>query len=423
MEETLEKKVAEYIKSNPIKKGQSKESYYKTIAKEFEITYESARKRVRHFQKFGRAITFFSVSNKRVDNRPADQTEEESSRVQMDYSQDGLSISGKIEKPITSEEELLDFFEVDRDKWIVSEWRCGAFDVSMKIGKKGEEVSVKRTNYTISAKFIKKVPLVIEKSTPKRKISIEPSGDIQMFVAFGCTHRPFHNQVFWDGMMKCIEDYAPQITGIVNLGDFVDNRSLSTHEEWIPEGVDLGVEYSSGLQGVQDIQDVAPDARKIAIFGNHCDRSLRNKSDLRKFGDTLMSMEDAVGYTKYGWEVLKNWKQDYVDLGTARLFHGDMVGKSAAQSTLAAEPDMNSVFVHTHRFSIATNKRFGAYNIGWGGDKFSPAFDYMPRTQKNGWRNGFAVVYVLPSGQSLVVPIPADEAGAFFFQGKIYKGC
>lgn len=324
----------------------------------------------------------------------------------------------KGEQVITTLKDALKFSQVDLTKWEVDRHVFNSWDVTMK-DKYGN--SFKRTNYQVKVWFTKKESLVIKK--PKfRHIQVEKKDKLEMWIVIGCVHRPFHDKVLWDKFLRFLEDNKSQITGIIINGDYLDLRSLSSHEEWIPEGVDLSMEYSDGLQGIEDIESrLKKSVKKIFIYGNHEDRFFRDTKSIRKYGTSLPSPHEALELEERGWEIITDWKNGYVTLGNnLDVYHGVKVGKNAAKDQLEALPNRNHIFNHTHRFGTYSNQTNTAYNTGCMIDFESDMFKYVDRGVRESWSHGFAVAYIDNNGNNHVYPIKIDNERGFFFKGDVY---
>jgi hypothetical protein len=336
-----------------------------------------------------------------------------------DEKEDSAVYEYKGEKSIRTLEEALHFSEVDLSKWEVERHIFNSWDVSMK--NADGTGAFKRTNYQVKVWFRRKQDLAIEKPQ-YRHITIEPKPKPQMWVIIGCVHRPFHDKQLWDSFLSFLEKNRNDITGIIINGDYLDLRSLSSHEEWIPDGVDLSMEYSDGLQGIEDIESrLKKNIRKIFIYGNHEDRFFRDKKSIRKYGSSLPSPHEALELDERGWEVITDWKNGYVTLGNnLDVFHGIKVGANAAKDQLNALPTRDQIFNHTHRFSTYSNNTNTAYNIGCMIDIDNDMFKYVDRGIRAAWALGFATAHIDEYGNNYVTPIKAREDKRFFFQGVVY---
>lgn len=347
-----------------------------------------------------------------------DKLEETKDHRTWEETKDGAVCEYKGEKPITTLEEAIEFFNIDVNIWEAEKVTTNSWDVSMK---RNDGTSFKRTNYQIKVIWKRIIQVEIQKPKP-REIKVETTSAPQMWVIIGCVHRPFHDPVLWDKFLKFLFHNRKSITGIIVNGDFLDLRSLSSHDEFIPEGIDLSVEYSSGLQGIHEIEaQLHKDIRKIFIYGNHEDRFFRDKSSIRKYGSTLKSPHEAMELTERKWEIIDDWKNGFVTLGNnLDVFHGVKVGMNAAKDQLQALPSRSHIFNHTHRFGSYSNKKNAAYNIGCMIDFDHEVFKYVDRGVRESWTHGFGVAYIDNKGANHVYPIKVEPDKTFFFQGRIY---
>jgi hypothetical protein len=243
-----------------------------------------------------------------------------------------------------------------------------------------------------------------------------------MWVIIGCIHRPFHDKVLWDRFISFLRHNKHKITGILIDGDYLDLRSLSSHEEWIPEGVDLSMEYSDGAQGIYDIETALnEDVDKIYIYGNHEDRFFRDKKSIRKYGASLPAPHEAMNLEERDWKIITDWKNGYVTLGNnLDVFHGVKVGMNAAKDQLNAIPTRDHIFFHTHRFGTYSNNTNTAYNGGCMIDVDNDMFKYVDRGVRAAWAHGFVVSYIDNEGRNYTTPIKVTDDRHFFFEGIVY---
>lgn len=315
-------------------------------------------------------------------------------------------------------DDALRYCKVDLNVWEVERHVFNSWDVSMKPEKGGTPLV--STNYQVKIWFrrIEKV----EVATPTdRVIKIKPSDDIQMIPVIGCVHRPFHDKRLWDSFIAFLSDNKDRIKHFVIAGDYLDLRSLSAHEEWQPEGIDLGFEYSDGAQGINDIDKVLnKGTEKHYIYGNHEDRFLRNKKDLRRFGSALPSPEEAMGLKGRGWNVINDWKDGVVTIGEdTDVYHGHILGANATMKALKSIPDRNHVFFHTHAKSQANYGNKQAYNGGCMIDFNSDVFKYAPRDRSYKWSHGLVNNYVTSDNQVYTSIIDVKDS-RIIFEGKVY---
>jgi hypothetical protein len=318
---------------------------------------------------------------------------------------------------VTSLQEAIEFSRVDTDIWEVERHVFNSWDVTMKV----DGTPTKRTNYQVKVWFRRIEKLDIKRPEP-RIIVVTPQTNVQMWVTIGCIHRPFHDKILWDRFISFLKHNRKDITGIIIDGDYLDLRSLSSHEDWLPEGVDLSMEYSDGLQGIQEIEDnLKTGIDKIFIYGNHEDRFFRDKNSIRKYGNSLPAPHEALELEERGWEIITDWKNGYVTIGNELdVFHGTKVGMNASKDQLHAIPNRDHVFFHTHRFGSYSNKTNTAYNLGCMIDFDHDAFKYVDRGVRGSWAHGFGVIYVDPKNDTHVYPIKVTDDRHFFFKGIVY---
>lgn len=356
------------------------------------------------------------------------------------YASDSAKWEYDGEVSITTLEEALKFCNVDLDKYEPKTWKFGSHDVSMKVkkavdAKTGKDIlggdtkefdgkiiyvdrTIKRVNYTVSVQFGLRTHLEVAPPI-SRNIEVSVTDDVQMWVIIGCVHRPFHNKKLWDNFINFLSANSNRITGIIINGDYLDLRSLNSHTQYLPEGIDLSYEYSDGKQGISEIEEaLSSDVRKIFHYGNHEYRYTREMQGNSKYGSALMSPEDAM--LDDTWEVVRDYKDGYTLLGkNLEVFHGQLFGVNAAKSTLAQMPDRSCIFNHTHRIqSFAANKQT-AWNGGWMGDVNDPEFKYMERRSRWRWQNGFTIAFLDKEGKHYVNQLECDNS-KIFFEGKLY---
>lgn len=327
------------------------------------------------------------------------------------------------EKPLKTLEDALHFCEADLEKFEVDRYIFNSWDVTMKQLQPDKTVKpIKATNYQVKVWFKKIIPIQIREPFLK-DIFIKPDKKVEMWVIIGCVHRPFHNKKLWDALLAFLQHYRNSIDGFIINGDFLDLRSLSKHEEWVPEGIDLGYEYSDGLQGISELnQALEKKTKKWFIWGNHEDRYKRDKVNLRRYGSAVPTPEEALKLEEFGYEVIDDWKDGFITLGNdLEVFHGEYISVDAAKKHLQMMPTKSCIFNHTHRHQTFTMNNQTAYNIGWLGDVKNDVFKYAMRRSKYQWMNGLGVVYIDTDGTNHVTSIKCPE-NKIFFEGKIFKG-
>ena len=241
----------------------------------------------------------------------------------------------------------------------------------------------------------------------------------------GCNHIPFDNKHMTSGMIKLIADLGDKLKGIHLIGDFLDINSLSSHDRGrkpLP-GVTLSMEYDEGNKVLDRFDEVLPEkCEKNYMYGNHEDRYPRHmsSSDNSKLGKSLISPEEGLKLEERGYNVLTNWKKDKIRLGNhLDLIHGEFTNIHTAKKHLDSFRG-SIMFVHTHRIQMHIESKVGGFNIGFGGDKDSPVFNYATRAMKETWANGFALVDIDEDGFFHVPQITMFN-DCFYYNGKKYN--
>ena len=241
----------------------------------------------------------------------------------------------------------------------------------------------------------------------------------------GCNHVPFDNKNMTNGMLDLITDLGDKLKGMHLIGDFLDLNSLSSHDKGRKplEGVTLSMEYNEGNKTLDKFDAVLPEnCIKNYMYGNHEDRYIRHmgSSDNAKLGESLISPEAGLKLEKRGYNILTNWKKDKIQLGNhLDLIHGEFCNIHTAKKHLDSFRG-SIMFVHTHRIQMHIESSVGGFNIGFGGDKDSPIFNYATRAMKEVWANGFALVDIDEDGFFHVTQITMFN-NCFYYNGKKYN--
>lgn len=280
-----------------------------------------------------------------------------------------------------------------------------------KSGSNGETFKV-----TLKESWFKNMP---SQSSPKKSLAVG------MHIVSGCWHVPFQNKRMQKGLLQLIEDLGNKVKGFHLIGDVLDVNSLSAHEpNKVPmKGITLGYEYREGNKFLDEFEQVLPkDVEKTFIWGNHENRWTRHVADINisKYADALPSPTEALHLNERGYKVYENWKEDYHFLGKdLQLIHGEFCSKYPAR-THVDRMKASVMFAHTHRIDINYDGEKAGFNIGWGGDVNSEAFNYVSRLTKMNWINGFALVHIDEKGNyfTQVIPVFNNE---FWYNGKKYE--
>lgn len=266
----------------------------------------------------------------------------------------------------------------------------------------------------------------IERKISERPIQIPTASSHQSFIVIGCVHRPFHDKKIWSSLISFINENRDSLHGIIINGDYLDVKSLSSHDEkkLLPFGIDLGMEYRDGHEGIMELKHAFgrrwKKIRKVFHAGNHEYRYFKHigQFDHSKYGTALMSPWEAMNLEGEGFELQLDWENGRTILGDLEIFHGFYLGPTAIKKHLERS-SMNVLFNHSHAVGEFNIGGKIGYNIGWMGDENSPGFSYANRFTFSGWQKCFAIVNLLDSGKTVVNRILCDSDG-FFVGNKRY---
>jgi len=408
----------------PIAGYKSVRQYCKDIAPKIDNTESSLRSRLHQYSKTrGIKCTVEYLSN--PFEKPGD-------GISIEETADSKILSGKIEKSITSEAEAIEFFQVDLSRYEVERYVCNPWDVTMKIkkpgvNKKGEPIMIdhviKRTNYQVKL-FLRKIKRIVLREPKVRQLKYKKTGTAETWVNIGCVHVPFHNKILWLAFLHFINDNKKIITGLIIAGDFLDLRSLDTHTEYIPDGIDLGFEYNEGRKAILEIKQAFSKEwdriKKVFLYGNHEERFYRSKKAIRQYGSALANPHEALKLNEEKFEIITDYKDGFVTLGNnLEVLHGVYFGEHACSKHLSMMPDRSVIFFHTHRNQYFDNGNHQAYNGGCMIDINGPGFKYANRQLKEKWGNGFVIANIDKDGNHYINHLRVTNNN-FFFGGKIY---
>lgn len=229
---------------------------------------------------------------------------------------------------------------------------------------------------------------------PEYETSAKITGD-GLYIAFGCMHYPFESRRFHDFLCEYIAKQKP--AAVIAAGDLIDAFSVSSHNrgQWLIPGLTLQYEYESTNPRLTELDQAIGSARKIFIEGNHEYRIERTKNqvDLAKLGGAVRDYAEGLRLRERGYEVLRPWKESFVDLAGVEVIHGEYFNKVATKTHLEVVK-RDCIHFHTHRYQSYSDGEITALSPGWGGDADAPVFRYRSRLQRKAWSHGFAVIEV-----------------------------
>lgn len=253
----------------------------------------------------------------------------------------------------------------------------------------------------------------------KRKLKSQQG----MHIVIGCLHLPAQNKAFYKAFLQFVCDSKPLLKGIHLIGDILDCKSLSQHDNGQVSDGTLEEEYDAANLALDELERcLAPGIEKNYLWGNHEQRYERiiKRVDIAKFGGALMSPTRGCKFVERGYTVQEDYKNAKIQLGKyLDLIHGEYITANASKKHLDVYKK-SIMFAHTHKMGAHFDGDKAAFNIGWMGDKDHSAFGYCSRITKGQWQNGFAVVNIDEDG-FYHVQLVQWYNGQFIFGNKTYR--
>lgn len=187
-----------------------------------------------------------------------------------------------------------------------------------------------------------------------------------MFI--GDNHMPYDNPRYFDFCAELKHKY--QVTKLIYMGDVIDNHALSYHES-NPNLYAASDELQLAKKRLKKWYELDPEA--IVCEGNHCKLHKRKATTAGLPSEWMKSTSEVLGVP--GWEFVIEFETDKFIAG-----HGDdganmknkLVGnKSYVQGHYHSKSHLT--FVSEHQWMM---------QVGFGGDKSSPAFAYAGKGAK-----------------------------------------
>lgn len=208
------------------------------------------------------------------------------------------------------------------------------------------------------------------------------------------THRPYHNVRAYNCMMNAAADIG--LAEVLILGDYADFYAVSRYKKNPRIPSMLETEIESVNEGLDEIDEAFPDAKKVFIEGNH---ELRLETYLIEsapalFGITccelLFKLDKRPKWSWIPWTPSQQYKVMGTDLYARHRPHA-----STAKGT-ASKALVNIVYGDIHRAEEAhtvglDGKDYVAWCPGWLGDKRKEEiFGYVNGHHQ--WQTGFGLV-------------------------------
>jgi hypothetical protein len=222
--------------------------------------------------------------------------------------------------------------------------------------------------------------------------------DLKLALLIPDTHRPFHHKKAYDLMIN-VATFLP-INEIVIMGDYADFYSVSSHAKSPDVFNMLKDEVESVNEGLDELDELFPEAKKVYLEGNHEYRLERYLVDKAPALFGITSMQHLLKLDQR-----PNWI--YVPYGPSQLYnvlnshlHARHEPLSNSTKATAQRAMLSLTFGHVH--SIEENhvvsldgKNHVSFCGGWLGNKrFDKVFSYVKNYWQ--WQLGFVLVYVNP---------------------------
>lgn len=187
------------------------------------------------------------------------------------------------------------------------------------------------------------------------------------------------------------------IDEVVLLGDYADFYAVSRHKKDPRVKTLLLEEIASVREGLDELDQLFPEAKKVFLEGNH---ELRLESYLIERCPELFGVTEVSFLFELNQRELWTWipfgrQQRYGVLGSELYaFHRP---KASTPKQHIGKTFVSSVYGDIHKIERAHSVTLDGRQLlalcpGWLGDHTSRVFDYMPTTPQ--WQLGFAVVYL-----------------------------
>ena len=210
------------------------------------------------------------------------------------------------------------------------------------------------------------------------------------------THRPFHHKRAYNLMLQVFSDLG--VDAIYLLGDYADFYSVMSHQKdpRLPSMLEKEVEDIN--LGLDELDDIFPDAKKTYIEGNHCYRLERYLQDKAPAIFGMVDCQQLFGmYNRPNWNWISYKPDQSVKILNSKLYaRHEPVGTSARVT--AARSLCSVVFGHTHRIEEShivglDGSNHVAFSVGWLGDaRKDQVFGYVKN--HNQWQMGFGLVWI-----------------------------
>jgi hypothetical protein len=226
-----------------------------------------------------------------------------------------------------------------------------------------------------------------------------------------------------DAVLQFASDFKPDI--FIHGGDLLDLGAVSHWNKSKRKSIE-GLRVVEDTRHAKDgllapINEVAGDAQKIIILGNH-ERFLLDLLEDYPGLEGIVDIDQLLGLTESGWTVIP--QGGVAKIGKLHFMHGDTLGGRYHANAAILAYERSIRYGHFHTFQSAT--KISAIDITDARTsiavpclcKKAPGYG---RSAPNSWLTGFLYGYIFPDGSynDSVVVITNNR---FAVNGKVYKG-
>lgn len=237
-------------------------------------------------------------------------------------------------------------------------------------------------------------------------------------------HLPFHDKRAFNLMLAGAKKIG--ISGIVILGDFVDNYGASCYEKSPRVKTHLKQEIAAGRDAIAHLDELFPKTERLFIMGNHEHRLETLISSKCPELFDFVSMQELLRLDNYGWKTVAYGPDQLARIGTSKLYarHTPLAGGQMPALNTAIRGGCSIVFGHVHRIQdaqvvTATGETYRSFCPGWLGRKDHTVFDYVQYHHQ--WSLGFSLCEVTTGGNYFAVTCPIINY-AFAYGSYIQRG-
>lgn len=235
-------------------------------------------------------------------------------------------------------------------------------------------------------------------------------------------HRPFHSRKAYNIMLEAASFVG--VDEVVLLGDYVDFYQVSRYPKDPRVCTLLQEEVSSAIEGLDEIDALFPQAKKVYLEGNH---EQRFEKYLIEKAPGLFGVTEI----RFLFELNRRVNWTYLPFGRSQLYkvlgselHAFHRPKASTPKLHIGRTLVSSVYGDIHKIERAHAVSLDGHHLiavcpGWLGDVSSRVFDYMPSVPQ--WQLGFAIVCLDTSSNDFFIESFEIKNNQAMVWGKVFK--